>query len=236
MKFFNKNSKSKEPASSLEKARAAYFENQAKAAEEGLKEIAIEQAGRQAMEQARAKMAAGVPAAPKAQAGPTVIHRAANHQPKADAGNPAATAAPGLITASQFATPEIKMERSEFEKLNAGDKMRFFKEGGKLVENSVSSLAALKAQATAAGVATKPSFDTLKGIERTKASMAFETRRKEFFRATAARQIHDEDMAAMSEAKSGSRASSTGVASTANGFTREARIAARAKELEAQLS
>jgi hypothetical protein len=36
-------------------------------------------------------------------------------------------------TAASFATPAVTMTRSEFEKLTAQDKNRFFKTGGKLV-------------------------------------------------------------------------------------------------------
>jgi ClpP class serine protease len=144
--------------------------------------------------------------------------------------------AEGFISAAQFATPDLKMERTEFEKLSASDKTRFVKEGGKLVVSPESSLAVLKAQATAAGVLSKPSFEALKGMERVKASMAWESKRKEFVRSTATRQIDDEELAGMSKSKDYRASFSTSIAATAGEISRDARINARAKELESQIS
>ncbi|MES2659281.1 MAG: hypothetical protein V4689_11740 [Verrucomicrobiota bacterium] len=148
---------------------------------------------------------------------------------------PKAATVPGLVTATQFATPALNMERSEFGKLSPSDKARFFQEGGKLVDNPVSELAILKQQAQAAGVATKPSFEHLKGFERASAAMAWDGKRKQFFRDTAARQIHDDDMAALGT-KPVATIGNTGGAAAAKDFDRESRITARAKELAAQIS
>lgn len=57
-----------------------------------------------------------------------VVHRATATSTK-----PTATApSPKLTTAAEFQTKPLHMDRAEFNKLNAADKMRFVKAGGKL--------------------------------------------------------------------------------------------------------
>jgi hypothetical protein len=64
---------------------------------------------------------------PKAATAPAVVHRA-NIQAKATA-----PSAPGLSTAAEFATKEVRMSRDEFSKLSAREKSRFSLEGGQIV-------------------------------------------------------------------------------------------------------
>jgi hypothetical protein len=71
-----------------------------------------------------AKAPRPAPAASK----PAVVNRAS-----ATATKPSAPAPLATITANQFAKPELRMTRSEFDKLSPADKGRFCAEGGKLV-------------------------------------------------------------------------------------------------------
>jgi hypothetical protein len=62
---------------------------------------------------------------------PTTIHRAATtaHKPA-----PSAPSAPSAnITAAEFAKPELRMTRAEFDKLSHADRSRFCVSGGRLV-------------------------------------------------------------------------------------------------------
>ncbi|MES2658135.1 MAG: hypothetical protein V4689_05930 [Verrucomicrobiota bacterium] len=168
---------------------------------------------------------------------PPVIHRA-NLKPSTTQ-IAAAVPVPAikLTTAADFASPTVTMTRSEFGKLSASDKSRFLGEANHvLIDEPVSALAVLKEQAQAAGVATKPNFEHLKGIERTQAAMAWDAKRKEFFRATAFRQIHDEDMSALRSGPSLAGSGSTALDAAAQKISRDNRIVARAKQLEASIS
>jgi hypothetical protein len=67
--------------------------------------------------------------APVATAKPAVIHRASSTSTKP------ATPAPSAptVTAAQFAKPELRMNKAEFDKLTSADKSRFCVSGGRLV-------------------------------------------------------------------------------------------------------
>ncbi len=59
---------------------------------------------------------------------PTTIHRAATTAHK-----PAPSAPSANITAAEFAKPELRMTRAEFDKLSHADRSRFCVSGGRLV-------------------------------------------------------------------------------------------------------
>ena len=76
------------------------------------------------------------PLSPRATAAPAQAPRPQAPKPQTAPKPLPATVNPAkeiLTTAAQFAKPVMSMTRSEFSKLNAFDKARYFKEGGKLI-------------------------------------------------------------------------------------------------------